>query len=184
LILDLLESEAKVSVSSQVIMTASGILYRRFMLSKMTEVYLAAYFGLREAMITLLKNGYDPNVKDTYDQTPLWWAVRRGHEAVVKLLLAEDSVDPDSEDTKYGRAPLSWAAEEGHEAVVKLMLANLFLTSSANSSLVSTSGIPNSSQTTCTFPLLQNPSGQQTTSFPSFACRPSSIKLIGDMVPD
>jgi ankyrin repeat protein len=29
-----------------------------------------------------------------------------GHEAVVKLLLAEDGVDPDSKD-RYGQTPLS-----------------------------------------------------------------------------
>ena len=36
--------------------------------------------------------------------------------------------------------------------------------------------------TICTFPLLQNASGQHTTNFPSFACKPNSSKLIGDMV--
>jgi ankyrin repeat protein len=44
-----------------------------------------------------------------------------GHEAVVKLLLTTNGVDPDSKD-KHGRTPLSWAAENGHEAVVKLLL--------------------------------------------------------------
>jgi ankyrin repeat protein len=42
---------------------------------------------------------------------------------VVKLLLAQDGVDPDSKDTS-GRTPLSWAAENGHEAVVKLLQSN------------------------------------------------------------
>jgi Ankyrin repeats (3 copies) len=45
------------------------------------------------------------------------------HEAVVKLLLAKDQVDPDSKDASYGQTPLSWAAENGHQAVVKLLLA-------------------------------------------------------------
>ena len=45
-----------------------------------------------------------------------------GLEAVVKLLLAKDGVDPDPNDN-WGRTPLSWAAENGHEAVVKLLLA-------------------------------------------------------------
>ena len=37
--------------------------------------------------MALLKNRRDPDVKDTYDQTPLSWAAIQGHEAVVKLLL-------------------------------------------------------------------------------------------------
>ena len=41
---------------------------------------------------------------------------------MVKLLLAEDGVDPDSEDN-YGQTPLSRAVEKGHKAVVKLLLA-------------------------------------------------------------
>jgi len=40
---------------------------------------------------------------------------------VVKLLLAENSVDPDFKDNN-GRTPLSYAASNGQEAVVKLLL--------------------------------------------------------------
>lgn len=61
--------------------------------------------------------------KDANGRTPLSWAAARGHEAVVKLLLATDGVDPNSKDNK-GRTPLSWAVAEGHEAIVRLLLAN------------------------------------------------------------
>jgi ankyrin repeat domain-containing protein 50 len=47
---------------------------------------------------------------------------RRGHEAVVKLLLETGKADVDSKDTEDGRTPLSWAARSGHKAVVKLLL--------------------------------------------------------------
>ena len=43
--------------------------------------------GQKEEMITLLENGHDLNSKDSNDRTPLSWAVEKGHEAVVKLLL-------------------------------------------------------------------------------------------------
>ena len=45
-------------------------------------------------------------------QTPLWWAVWNGHEAVVKLLL-EKGADVESKDIYFGRTPLSWAAGMG-----------------------------------------------------------------------
>ena len=71
------------------------------------------------------RDDVDPDSKDTkYGQTPLSWAAENGHEAVVKLLLARDGVDPESKDNS-GRTPLSWAAEKGHEAVVKLLHLDL-----------------------------------------------------------
>jgi ankyrin repeat protein len=68
-------------------------------------VHLAAYFGLKEAMIALLKNRHDQDSRDTYGRTPLWWAAREGHEAVVKLLLERDNVVADLKDD-YGQTPL------------------------------------------------------------------------------
>jgi ankyrin repeat protein len=154
LVVDFLESEAKVSGSSQAMMAFGDLPgYSQSVPRQMTGMHLAAYFDLEEAMIALLRNRHDPNVKDTYDRSPLSWAAEKGHEAVVRLLLekgadveskngedgrtplswavergheavllAKDSIDPDSEDST-GRTPLSWAAENGHEAVVRLLLA-------------------------------------------------------------
>jgi ankyrin repeat protein len=56
------------------------------------------------------------------NRTPLSMAAMYGHEAVVKLLLA-NGVNTDSGDID-GQMPLLLAAEYGHEAVVKLLLAN------------------------------------------------------------
>jgi len=41
--------------------------------------------------------------------TPLLWAVENRHEAVVKLLLARDEVELNSEDS-WGKTPLLWTA--------------------------------------------------------------------------
>jgi ankyrin repeat protein len=43
-------------------------------------------------------------------------------EAVVKLLLTQDGLDPESRDNACGWTPISWAAAKGHEMVVKLLL--------------------------------------------------------------
>ena len=85
-------------------------------------IHLAAYFGLKQVVTTLLKMDHHADCGDSYGRTPLSRAAENGHEAVVRLLLVEDGVNPDAKD-RYRRTPLSWAAENGHEAVVRLLLA-------------------------------------------------------------
>ena len=63
----------------------------------------------------------DIDSKDSHGRTPLSWAARNGHEAVVKLLL-EKATDVGSNGSAYDQTPLWWAAENGHEAAVKLLL--------------------------------------------------------------
>ncbi|KAK0616396.1 heterokaryon incompatibility protein-domain-containing protein [Immersiella caudata] len=58
--------------------------------------------------------------QDWAGQTPLWWALEQGHEAMVKVLL-DGGVDVEAND-RGGQTPLSWASENGHEAVVKVLL--------------------------------------------------------------
>jgi ankyrin repeat protein len=124
LVLEFLSSEGKVFSSSQAMMAFgdySG--YSQRVPRRQTGVHLTAYFGLAKVMIALLKNGHQPDLKDTYGRTPLSWAAEEGHEAVVRLLLVMDDVNSDSKDT-YCQTPLSWAAGNGHEAVVRLLLAH------------------------------------------------------------
>ena len=123
LILEFLENETQIAGSSQAMMAVEHHFhgYSQAVPTQIIGVHLAAYFGLGSMMIALLKSEHDADLKDSYGRTPLSWAARSGHEAVVKLLLAKDGVDPDSKDRGYGRTPLSWAAWGGHEAVVKLL---------------------------------------------------------------
>lgn len=70
----------------------------------------------------LVDRGVDPNIQR--DGAPVTWAARNGHEETVKLLLADQRVDPDIRDDILDREPLSWAVQHGHEKIVKLLLAD------------------------------------------------------------
>ena len=90
------------------------------------EEYKEADEWLREAMEgceRALGKEHPHTLKSQHGRTPLSWAAGAGHEAVVKLLLAKDGIDPDLKDIQSSRTPLSWAAGGGHEAVVQLLLA-------------------------------------------------------------
>jgi hypothetical protein len=120
-ILNLLESRAKVSAASQAMMVEGDYPdYSQGVPMEMTGAHVAAYFGLVDTIMGLLKKGHNPHLQDSYGRTPLSWAAENGHKAVVKLLL-EAKADVNAKDNK-GQTPLWCAARNGHEAVVKLLL--------------------------------------------------------------
>lgn len=82
----------------------------------------AAFWGLSLFAQAILPGNKYLNSNDwMYCRAPLSYAAERGHEAVVKLLLATKGIDINTK-CKYGRTPLSYAAEWGREAVVKLLI--------------------------------------------------------------
>ena len=88
-----------------------------------SALHCISYFGIAEVANTLLDmNRWDANQEDSAGTTPLIWAARHGHEEVVALLLRNEHIQPDWQDSKSDRTALSWAAENGHEGVVKLLL--------------------------------------------------------------
>ena len=113
---EFLESEVKVSSSCQAMMASSTLVPR-----KVLGLHLAAYFGLMETMIALLKDQDCLEFQDTRGWTPLCYAVNNGQVAVVNLLL-EKGAKLEIVDICFGQTPLSLAAEYGDEAVVKLLL--------------------------------------------------------------
>ena len=124
-VISFLKCKAKVEASSQALMAVKRYPwhsnYSQEVPRHITDLHLMAYFGINEATIILLKQGQGLDLKDSYGQTPLSYAAKGGHEAVVNLLLETGKVDVDSKDSK-DRTPLWYAAKGGHEAVVKLLL--------------------------------------------------------------
>lgn len=123
-VINFLEREKQVQASSQALLAFirdSEQLYPAVGITGMTGLHLAAYFGIEKATTHLLSSSAGES-EDYYGQTPLWWAARNGHAAVVQLLIASSEVNPDLEDDQ-DRTPLSMAARNGHEAVVQLLLA-------------------------------------------------------------
>ena len=80
-----------------------------------------ARFGLSPLLEQWIDRGYDLNKRDSSMRTPLSWAAKKGHSAIVKQLLDIDKVDVDSKE-EHGQTPLFLAASDSYEAIVRLLL--------------------------------------------------------------
>jgi len=88
-----------------------------------TGLHGAAYLGMVEIAVRLLElRKWDLSTTDVEGNTAISWAVRQGHEAMVKMLLVREDAAPNTPD-RNGRTPLSWAVGDGHEGIAKMLLA-------------------------------------------------------------
>ena len=87
---------------------------------QMTELHLAAIFGLLKIIIILLDN-QDPNQSNKNGQTTLSYAAEHGHEAVVRLLL-DKGADIEAVDREGRMTALLYTTKHGHEVVARLLL--------------------------------------------------------------
>ncbi|UKZ77549.1 hypothetical protein TrVFT333_005272 [Trichoderma virens FT-333] len=126
-VLEFLKSSAKVEASVQAQLAvkqySSHAGYSQEVPRRVTALHLAAHFGLTELTRVLLedKYKYGPNSRDSYDQTPLLWATRNGHEDVISLLLDVQAAI-EVRDREQGATPLIWAARNGYVNVVRLLI--------------------------------------------------------------
>ena len=87
-----------------------------------TGLHGAAYLGIVKTAVALLEmKKWDLNATDAGGSTPILWAVRKTHGAMVEMFLARGDVNLDIADKK-GRTPLSWAASLGCGGIVKMLL--------------------------------------------------------------
>ncbi|KAI7759139.1 hypothetical protein LZL87_014346, partial [Fusarium oxysporum] len=87
-------------------------------------IHVLSRYGVAGALGVILGRadqvGINIDGGDSDGRTPLWWAVERGHETVVQLLLDRGAYTEAAD--KEGWTPLLRAAENGHEAVMRLLL--------------------------------------------------------------
>jgi ankyrin repeat protein len=96
--------------------------------SPLPLLHMASHFGIvLWVRILLTKKTWKysfhklADKKDILGQSPLIYAARSGHEAVVRLLL-ERGADIEAKEKGRGWTALIWAAGVGHEAVMRLLL--------------------------------------------------------------
>ncbi|KAH8691186.1 hypothetical protein BGW36DRAFT_305298, partial [Talaromyces proteolyticus] len=125
LIMNFLNNKSKLAASSQALMASrrcdADHGYSQRVPNNMTAVHIAAFFGLRDILISSIVSGNGLDEKDSHGRTSLSYAAENGHESTVQLLLEEPHIDYNSMDVN-NRTPLSWAAENGHQQVVQLLI--------------------------------------------------------------
>lgn len=91
--------------------------------AEIRALHVAAMNGNEDMVQSLLNGEANIMARDNYGRSILHNATIFGQEGVVKLLLVNDSIMPDSKDN-YGRTPLSFAAGGGQEVIVALLQAH------------------------------------------------------------
>ena len=85
-------------------------------------MHLAAFLRLTDIMSQLLEDGAKADIEDWSGETPLLWAINRGHDGVVNQLVIRDDVNVSA---YHGDStPLHRAIDTHSHTIVKALLAS------------------------------------------------------------
>lgn len=123
--LSLFQNNRKMICATQVLFGPAWTFYGLWSrsTSEFCAVHLSSYLSLTKVLGTLIEKGADAAKTDGNGWTPLHYAAREGHEAIVRLLMQQRHVEINSRDSN-NQSPLLIAAEHGHEAVVRLLISD------------------------------------------------------------
>ena len=85
-------------------------------------LHFASVHNLLSVVNGFLSQNVCADLVNENSETPLSFAAKKGHIAIVELFLSRDDVNADHK-VKFGNTPLALAARNGHESVVKLLLS-------------------------------------------------------------
>lgn len=126
LVLDFLKKEGHVLAASQGLIVGqerspqrAG--YSSYFPRKWTGLHMSAYFGIQRVVEAFIYQQGGLDIEDSYMRTPLFYAARNGHEAVVKMLLDTKQVFINRSDI-FGETSLFGAVVNGHGNVAKILL--------------------------------------------------------------
>lgn len=123
IVIHFIQCKMNVEASCQILFSGNWLCFDEcgtFIQERTSGLYLAAYFGLYEAVNALIKRNHSPISEDIFDNTPLSYAIKMGHSNIVNLLFNEGA---GSESTGlWGRSALSVAITSNRIDMVKLLL--------------------------------------------------------------
>lgn len=88
---------------------------------KKEDIFLYCKTGIFDGVVCSVKNGINPNIKDTHDYTPLLYASENGYTEIVKYLI-QNKAEIDLKH-KDGWTPLMLASQNGHVDIVEYLLS-------------------------------------------------------------
>ncbi len=84
-----------------------------------SDLFAAIQLNDFDAVKRLIANGADVNASSKIGNTPLHWAAKYGHAAIVEYLVSHGA-DVNASN-RFGYTPLHWAARSGHAAIIDIL---------------------------------------------------------------